>query len=143
MVQVKIVNNSGNELPKYATELSSGMDLRANDRVTLNPGERRIIRTGLHIQLPQGYEGQVRGRSGLAIKHGIAVLNAPGTIDADYTGEIGVILANLGSEVFEIAVGDRIAQLVISPVAKVELVTVSRLDETERGDGGYGHSGVK
>lgn len=144
-MKVQIVNNSKHELPKYATKLSAGMDLRANieEPIVLQPGERRLIPTGIHIGLPQGYEAQVRPRSGLAIKHGITCLNSPGTIDADYTGDVGVILINHGQEPFTINDGDRIAQMVIAKYKKVTWVEVEVLQATERGDGGFGHTGKK
>lgn len=142
-MKVQIVNKSKHELPKYATKLSAGMDLRANidEPVVLQPGERRLIPTGIHIGLPQGYEAQVRPRSGLALKHGITCLNSPGTIDADYTGDVGVILINHGHEPFTINDGDRIAQMVIAKFKKAVWVEVDVLQDTERGDGGFGHTG--
>ena len=145
MVKIKIVNRGRQQLPAYATELSAGMDLRANidESITLNPMERRIIPTGLYIALPPGYEAQVRPRSGLAFKHGITVLNSPGTIDADYRGEIGVLLVNLSTEPFVITEGERIAQMVIARHEVAEFQVVEELDDTERGAGGYGHTGVK
>lgn len=132
-------------MPTYATSQSAGIDLRANleEPVVLHPMERRLIPTGLHIALPEGYEAQVRPRSGLALKHGLTVLNAPGTIDADYRGEIGVVLINLSQEDFTINDGERIAQLVVARYEQVEFSLVETLDETERGEGGYGHTGVK
>jgi len=132
-------------LPAYATPQSAGMDLRANldGPVTLRPMERRIIPTGLHIALPAGFEAQVRPRSGLALKHGITVLNAPGTIDADYRGELGVLLINLSAEDFVINDGERIAQMVVARHETVAFSVVDELDETERGEGGYGHTGLK
>lgn len=144
-MKVQIVNNSKHELPKYATKLSAGMDLRANieEPIVLQPGERRLIPTGIHIGLPQGYEAQVRPRSGLALKHGITCLNSPGTIDADYTGDVGVILINHGQEPFTINDGDRIAQMVIAKYKQVAWVEVEELQATERGDGGFGHTGKK
>ena len=143
---VKIYNQSKNELPAYASAYSAGMDLRADltEPVLLQPFERKLIPTGLFIELPADCEAQVRPRSGLAIKHGITVLNSPGTIDADYRGEVGVILVNLSQEPFEIKPGERIAQMVISRFQQVELVEVGSLEElsdTERGAGGFGHSG--
>ena len=143
---VKIYNQSKNELPAYASAYSAGMDLRADltEPVLLQPFERKLIPTGLFIELPADCEAQVRPRSGLAIKHGITVLNSPGTIDADYRGEVGVILVNLSQEPFEIKPGERIAQMVISRFQQVELVEVGSLEElsdTERGAGGIGHSG--
>ena len=145
MVKIKIVNRGRQQLPAYATEQSAGMDLRANidESITLNPMERRIIPTGLYIALPPGYEAQVRPRSGLAFKHGITVLNSPGTIDADYRGEIGVLLVNLSTEPFVITEGERIAQMVIARHEQVQFEVVEELDQTERGEGGYGHTGVK
>lgn len=145
MVKIKIVNRGTQQLPAYATPQSAGMDLRANitEPITLQPMERRIIPTGLHIALPEGYEAQVRPRSGLALKHGITVLNSPGTIDADYRGELGVLLINLSTEPFVIEAGERIAQMVIAHHEQGEFCLVEELDETERGEGGYGHTGVK
>lgn len=142
-MKIRIVNNSPNELPSFATEHSAGMDLRANldESITLQPGERRLIPTGLNMALPSGYEAQVRPRSGLAYKHGITVLNSPGTIDADYRGDVGVILINHGQAPFEIAPGERIAQLVVAQYARFEWDEVDSLDETERGEGGFGHTG--
>lgn len=142
-MKVKIVNKSGNSSPAYSTELSAGMDLRAftEGPVLLQPLKRALIKTGLFIELPVGYEAQVRPRSGLALKNGITVLNTPGTIDADYRGEIGVILVNLSDEPFVINNGDRIAQMIISKFEKAEMVLVDELDETVRGDGGFGHTG--
>lgn len=145
MVKINIVNRGRQQLPAYATELSAGMDLRANidESITLNPMERRIIPTGLYMALPPGYEAQVRPRSGLAFKHGITVLNSPGTIDADYRGEIGVLLVNLSNEPFVITKGERIAQMVIARHEQGQFEVVDELDQTERGEGGYGHTGVK
>jgi len=142
-MKVKIVNRSKNPLPQYETVASAGMDLRADleSPVTLQPMERTLIPTGLFMELPVGYEAQVRPRSGLAIKHGIGVLNSPGTIDADYRGEIKVILVNLSNEAFTINNGDRIAQMVIAPHIQAELEEVEVLTETERGAGGFGHTG--
>lgn len=142
-MKIKIVNNSNNPLPEYATEQSAGLDLRANltTDVTLQPLERRLIPTGLRIALPKGYEAQVRPRSGLALKHGITLLNTPGTIDADYRGEIGVIMVNLSNEPFKITHSDRIAQLVIARFEHAEWNAVESLDETSRGEGGFGHTG--
>ena len=144
-MEVSIINHSKHALPQYATALSAGMDLRANldGPVTLKPMERRLIPTGLYIALPEGYEAQVRPRSGLALKHGITLLNAPGTIDADYRGEIGVILANWSQEEFVVEDGERIAQLVIARYERVHWLPVDVLEETERGAGGFGHTGVK
>jgi dUTP pyrophosphatase len=145
MVKIQVVNRGHQQLPAYATAQSAGMDLRANlaEPVVLHPLERRLIPTGLHIALPEGYEAQVRPRSGLALKHGLTVLNSPGTIDADYRGEIGVVLVNLSQEDFVVNDGERIAQLVIARYEQAALVAVKTLDETERGEGGYGHTGVK
>jgi len=142
-MKVQIINQSKHPLPQYATEQSAGMDLRANldEPVVLKPLERCLIPTGLYISLPKGFEAQVRPRSGLAIKHGIGVLNSPGTIDADYRGEIRVILVNLSSEPFTIQDGERIAQMVIARHEQVEWEQVDVLDETERGAGGFGHTG--
>ena len=145
MVQVKVINKGKQPLPAYATTQSAGMDLRANidSPITLKPMERRLIPTGLYIALPKGYEAQVRPRSGLALKHGITVLNTPGTIDADYRGELMVLLINFSAEDFIINAGERIAQMVIARHEQAEFVEVEVLDETERGAGGYGHTGVK
>lgn len=142
-MKVQIINQSKHPLPQYATEQSAGVDLRANldEPVVLKPLERCLIPTGLFISLPKGFEAQVRSRSGLAIKHGIGVLNSPGTIDADYRGEIRVILVNLSSEAFTIQDGERIAQMVIARHEQVEWEQVEILDETERGAGGFGHTG--
>lgn len=142
---VKVINKSNNKLPEYATSMSAGFDLRANleESVTLKAGNRMLIGTGLFIALEPGYEAQVRPRSGLALKKGITVLNAPGTIDADYRGEIGVILYNTSKEDFVIEPGERIAQMVIAKYEQISWEQVEVLDETERGDGGYGHTGVK
>ena len=144
-MKIEIVNRGHQPLPQYATEQSAGLDLRANigDSIVLKPLERRLIPTGLHIALPQGYEAQVRPRSGLALKHGITVLNAPGTIDADYRGEIGVVLINLSDKEFTVNDGERIAQMVIARHETAEFIEVEVLSETERGEGGYGHTGVK
>lgn len=142
-MEVKIVNKSRHRLPEYETEASAGMDIKANtsEPIVLGPLERQLIPTGLYIQLPVGYEAQVRPRSGLALKHGITVANSPGTVDADYTGEIGVILINLSNEKFVINPGDRIAQLVVARHEKIEWKEVAKLDETERGEGGFGSTG--
>lgn len=144
-VNVKVVNKGKQQLPQYATPQSAGMDLRANieEPFLLHPGERHLFPTGLHIQLPDGYEGQIRPRSGLALKHGISMVNCVGTLDADYTGDVGVLLINLSNQCFEINPGERIAQLVISPIVQGKWIEVEELDDTERGDGGFGHSGVK
>ena len=145
MVEIPVQFSGKGELPEYATSLSAGMDLRAHieSPITLKTLERKIIPTGLSIALPEGYEAQVRPRSGLAAKHGISVLNAPGTIDADYRGDIGVILVNLSLEDFIIAPHDRIAQLVIAQFTKVEWQIVEALPESERGSGGFGSTGKK
>ncbi len=145
MTQVKIVNKGRQQLPQYATPMSAGMDIRANleEPVVLRPMERRLIPTGLYIALPEGFEAQIRPRSGLALKKGITVLNSPGTVDADYRGEVGVLLINLSNEDFVVNDGERIAQMVIAQHEQVEFVAVEELDETERGAGGYGHTGVK
>ena len=144
-MKIKIVNKSKHPLPEYATPGSAGMDLRANidSPITLAPGERKLIPTGIYIALPVGYEAQVRPRSGLAFKHGIGLANMLGTVDADFRGEIGVILINLGQENFIVNDGERIAQMVIAKHERAEWDVVEELDETERGEGGYGHTGVK
>ena len=144
-MEIKIINKSHHPLPQYATPLSAGMDLRANidNPITLAPLARALVHTGLYIALPPGYEAQVRPRSGLALKKGITVLNSPGTIDADYRGEICVILINMSSESFVINDGERIAQMVIALHEQPTLIEVATLDETERGTGGFGHSGVE
>lgn len=144
-VIIKVVNTGKLELPKYQTPKSAGMDLRADlgQAIEIKPMERVLIPTGLHVQLPDGYEAQVRPRSGLALKKGITVLNTPGTLDGDFTGNVGVILINLSSDKFIVEPADRIAQLIISPIVQAELVEVDKLEETERGDGGFGHSGIK
>lgn len=142
---VKIVNKSNNSLPAYSTILSAGMDLRAslNEPVILNPLERALIPTGLFIELPSGYEAQIRPRSGMALKHGISVLNTPGTIDADYRGEIGIILVNLSNQAFTIENGERVCQMVIAKHETVDWNEVEILEETARGAGGFGHTGKK
>lgn len=144
-MEVKIINKSHHPLPGYATAASAGMDIRANlaEPVELKPLERKLIPTGLYIALPEGYEAQMRPRSGLAIKHGISLLNTPGTIDADYRGEIGIILVNLSSEPFVVNDGERICQMVIASYTQAEWQPVEVLDETERGAGGFGHTGKK
>ena len=144
-MKIRIVNKSTNALPQYATSQSAGIDLRANlsEAVTLKPMDRKLIPTGLFIELPEGYEAQIRPRSGLALKHGITVLNTPGTIDADYRGEIGVILINLSNEDFTIEHGERICQMVIARHEQAEWIQVEELNETERGAGGFGHTGKK
>ncbi|MEI7675228.1 MAG: dUTP diphosphatase [Bacteroidales bacterium] len=144
-MQVKIVNKSKHDLPEYATLHAAGMDIRANlsEPITLKPLERKLIPTGLFVELPVGFEAQIRPRSGLAYKKGITVLNSPGTIDADYRGEIGVILINLSAEDFVINDGERICQMVVAAHEQVEWIGVDELQETERGDGGFGHTGRK
>lgn len=143
-MKIQVVNKGHQPLPVYATVQSAGMDLRANidEPIVLRPMERRLIPTGLYIALPAGYEAQVRPRSGLALKRGITVLNAPGTIDADYRGEVGVLLINLSSEDFIVNDGERIAQMIIARHETAEFLEVETLDETERGAGGYGHTGI-
>ena len=145
MLKVQIINKGHQPLPTFATPQSAGMDLRANidQPIVLRPMERRLIPTGLFMVLPEGYEAQVRPRSGLALKHGITVLNTPGTIDADYRGEVMVVLINFSTEDFVINDGERIAQMVLAKHEQCEFVEVEQLDETERGTGGYGHTGVK
>ena len=144
-ITVKIVNESSNDLPQYATPYAAGMDLRTNlkEPVTLQPLERRLIPTGIRIELPEGYECQIRPRSGLALKSGITVLNTPGTIDADYRGEIGVILVNLSDKPFTVNHGERICQMVVARHASVEWQPSDNLAESNRGDGGFGHTGIK
>jgi dUTP pyrophosphatase len=144
-MKIKIVNTSGHPLPQYATAFAAGMDLRASiaQPIVLKPLERALISTGIYIELPFGYEAQIRPRSGLAIKHGIGIVNAPGTIDADYRGEIRVILVNLSHEDFVINDGERICQMVIAQHATVEWEQVDSLEQTERGVGGFGHTGKK
>ncbi len=145
MMNIKIINKGHHPLPAYATSLSAGMDLRANidKSITIHPMERLLIPTGLFMALPPGFEAQIRPRSGLALKHGITVLNSPGTIDADYRGEIMVLLINLSVDDFIINDGERIAQMIIAKHETIEFAVVDKLDETERGSGGYGHTGVK
>lgn len=145
MLQLQIINESPYELPTYATSSSAGLDLRAvlDVPVTLSPLERKVIKTGLKIALPEGFEAQIRPRSGLAAKHGLTVLNSPGTIDADYRGEIGVILVNLSNETFTVNPGERIAQMVIASFTQVEWQATDVLDQTVRGEGGFGSTGKK
>lgn len=145
MIQIKVINKGHQQLPAYATSQSAGMDLRANLEapIVLKPMERKLVSTGLFIALPEGFEAQIRPRSGLALKHGITVLNTPGTIDADYRGEVMVLLVNFSQEEFVIRDGERIAQMVIARHEQGHFVEVEVLDETERGAGGYGHTGVK
>lgn len=142
-MKINIVNKSDNPLPDYKTEFSAGMDLRSNNQepITLKPLERKLIPTGLFIELPEGHEAQIRPRSGMALKHGISVLNTPGTIDSDYRGEIGVILVNLSNDEYTIEKGDRICQMVIARHEQAELTEVKSLNETVRGAGGFGHTG--
>lgn len=144
-MKVKVINKSDNSIPEYETPASAGMDLRANisESITLRPLERAVVKTGLFVEIPVGYEAQVRPRSGLAAKKGITVLNAPGTVDADYRGEIGVILVNLSNEEFTIENGERIAQLVISAHERAEWIESESLTETARGEGGFGSTGTK
>ena len=145
MIEVKIIDKGHQPLPAYATPQSAGMDIRANidAPVTLRPLERKLIPTGLYMALPEGYEAQIRPRSGLALKHGLTVLNSPGTIDSDYRGEVMVLLVNLSGDDFTVNDGERIAQMVIARHETARFETVSQLDDTERGAGGYGHTGVK
>ena len=145
MIKIKVINKGHQQLPAYATSQSAGMDLRANIEapIVLHPMERRLIPTGLHIALPVGYEAQVRPRSGLALKHGLTVLNSPGTIDADYRGEIMVLLVNFSAEDFTINDGERIAQMVIARYETADWHEVETLSESERGEGGFGHTGMQ
>ncbi len=142
-MKVKVINRSANDLPRYETPLSAGMDVRADlsEPIILKPLERTLVPTGLYVELPEGYEMQIRPRSGLAIKHGLTLLNTPGTIDADYRGEIKVIVANLSSEAYELKPGERIAQMVVSQFTQVEWEPAEELSQTERGTGGFGHTG--
>ena len=143
MISIRVINRSHHPLPGYATLLSAGMDLRANlsQPITLQPLQRCMVPTGLFLALPAGYEGQVRPRSGLALRHGITVINAPGTVDADYRGEVCVLLVNLSDQPFVISDGERIAQLVVARCEQARWQEVTRLDDTERGEGGFGHTG--
>lgn len=143
-MKVSVINNSKHELPSYATKGSAGMDLRANidSPIVLSPGERALVKTGIHIALPEGYEARIQTRSGMALKHGIMVLNSPGCIDCDYRGEIGVILINVGERCFIVNDGDKVAQMIVSAYKRVEWEPVTSLDETERGEGGFGHTGI-
>ncbi len=145
MLKVKIINRGRQPLPTYATALSAGMDLRANidEDITLLPMQRQLVPTGLYIALPEGFEAQIRPRSGLALKHGITVLNTPGTVDADYRGEIMVLLVNFSDEPFVVKDGERIAQMIVAKHEQVNFELTETLDETERGAGGYGHTGLK
>lgn len=142
---IRIINRSNNPLPQYETPQAAGMDIRCfiPEPVTLQPFERHLFPTGLFIELPEGYEAQIRPRSGLALKRGLTVLNSPGTIDADYRGEIGIILINLSGEPQTILTGERIAQMVIAPCMQPQLLQVSQINQTDRGEGGFGHSGIK
>ena len=144
-MEIKVINASRYELPKHATSGSAGLDLRSNEEyiISIKPFGRKLIHTGIHIELPQGYEAQIRPRSGLALKKGLTVLNSPGTIDSDYRGEIGVILYNSSKEPSVIEPGERIAQMVIAKYEQAELVDVNSLNETDRGEGGFGHTGTK
>lgn len=144
-ISVKIINKSHHPLPEYETNEAAGMDVRAylpDGSITLKPGERALIGTGLYMQLPSGYECQIRPRSGLALRHGISIVNSPGTVDADYRGEIGIILINLGQEDFTVNDGDRVCQMVIKEYTHVKWEPVSHLDRTKREDGSFGHTGV-
>lgn len=143
MISIRVINRSHHPLPGYATPLSAGMDLRANlsQPITLQPLQRCMVPTGLFLALPAGYEGQVRPRSGLALRHGITVINAPGTVDADYRGEVCVLLVNLSDQPFVISDGERIAQLVVARCEQAQWQEVTQLDDTERGEGGFGHTG--
>ena len=144
MIHMKVINRSNNPLPAYETELSAGMDLRAfiSEELTIKPFQRTLIPTGLFIELEKGYEAQIRPRSGLALKHGITVLNSPGTIDADYRGEIKILLINLSDEEFAVKTGDRIAQMIVSKHEQIIWEDADSLNETSRGTGGYGHTGI-
>lgn len=144
-ITVKVINASANDLPQYATVLSAGMDVRANlaEPIVLQPMQRVLVPTGLRVELPAGYEMQLRPRSGLALRHGITLLNSPGTIDADYRGEIGVIMVNLSTEPFTINPGERICQAVVAPYTRVAWQTATELSDTVRGEGGFGHTGKK
>lgn len=144
-IKVKVINHSNNELPQYATPMSAGMDLRAftDEPITVMPGERKLVHSGINIQLPEGYELQVRPRSGLALKHGITLTNSPGTVDADYRGDVGAIVHNLGTEPFVINNGDRICQIVAKEYVKIEWEETDSLNSTERGEGGFNSTGIK
>lgn len=145
MLSIRVINKSKNPLPEYQTTDSAGMDLLADldESIEIQPMERVLIGTGLHIELPNGYEAQIRPRSGLALKHGITVLNTPGTVDADYRGEVKVLLINLSNSAFKVEAGDRIAQMIINKVEQISWSLTDSLLETERGSGGYGHTGIK
>ena len=142
-MEVRVINKSGFDLPKYETKCSAGLDLKSTERFDLYPSQRVLIHTGLFLEIPIGFEAQIRPRSGLAIKHGITVLNSPGTIDSDYRGEVGVILQNHSKNVFSIHKGDRIAQMVFCPINQTEWIEVDNISNTERGEGGFGSTGVK
>lgn len=142
-IRIEVALEPGAEPPTYQTDGSAGLDLRCFEAVELRPMERRLIRTGLRIAIPHGYEGQVRPRSGLALKHGLTMVNSPGTIDSDYRGEVGVLAINLGESVVKLERGERIAQLVIGPTVRAELTVVATLDDTLRGEGGFGSTGTK
>lgn len=144
-MKINIINKSKHPLPEYKTKFSAGMDIRANigEVITMKPLERRLVPTGLYMEIPEGYEAQIRPRSGLALNEGLGVLNSPGTIDADYRGEIGIIVINLSNAVVTIKDGDRICQMIINKVEQPELIEVKELNDTERGDGGFGHTGKK
>jgi dUTP pyrophosphatase len=139
---VRVTLSEGAVTPSYATGGAAGMDLRIIEDVELQPGERKLARTGLRMAIPPGYEGQVRPRSGLALKHGISMVNTPGTIDSDYRGEVGIILINLGQSVVKLGKGERVAQMVVCPVTQAQIVEVDSLEETERGEGGFGSTGT-
>lgn len=141
--EIQFVLSNGAELPTYATDGSAGLDLRSIEDVELQPMERRLVRTGLRVAIPEGYEAQVRPRSGLALKHGISMVNSPGTVDSDYRGELAVILINLGQSVVKLQSGERIAQMVVAPVSKARVTAVSELGPTARGEGGFGSTGTK
>lgn len=142
-ISIPVTLSDGGQLPTYGTASAAGMDLRCIEDIELQPGQRTLARTGVRMAIPDGFEGQVRPRSGLALKHGISMVNTPGTIDSDYRGEIGVIMINLGQDVVKLASGERIAQLVIMPVVRAELNLVEELDSTQRGEGGFGSTGSK
>ena len=144
MIELSVINKSNNPLPVYQTQQSAGLDLNAfiDESIEIAPLDRKLVGTGLYIALPEGYEAMIRPRSGMALKHGITVLNTPGTIDADYRGEIKVLLINLSNEKFKISNGDRIAQMVVNKFEQVQFKLVDNLDSTERGAGGYGHTGI-
>lgn len=141
-ISIPVVVADGASLPRYQTEGSAGMDLVSTEPVELAPGERKLVGTGIHVAIPAGFEGQVRPRSGLAVRHGISMVNTPGTIDSDYRGEIKVLLINLGDSVVKLGQGERVAQLVICPVTRADWLVVESLDDTERGGGGFGSTGV-